>query len=115
MMKKIKEHPFFWSSVASLMIVFAINADTGATLLLVYFFVGMFWLLGKAIKAAKQKRSKKAPPPKTARPVTQAIKSELDELRDAFMYQKELGNVAYYYADVGVYIPDANKLNGLRG
>lgn len=60
-MRKIKEHPVFWGAIASLIIVFAINPDTGATLMLVYFFVGMFWLLGKAIKAAMHKCKNKTP------------------------------------------------------
>ena len=114
-MKNIKKHPVLWSFIASLIIVFIINPDTGATLMLVYFFIGMFWLLGKAIKATKQKRSKKAPPLQTARPVVQQSqtirKSELDVQRDAFMYQKESGNIAYFYTDVGVYVPDVNRLN----
>lgn len=65
MIKKIKEHPFFWSAVFSILIVFLINADTGTTLLLVYFFVGMFWLLGKAIKVAMQKVTSKTAAAKT--------------------------------------------------
>lgn len=60
-MKKIKEHPIFWGAIASLIIVFAINPDTGATLMLVYFVIGMLWLLGKAIKAAIKKYTPKAP------------------------------------------------------
>ena len=114
-MKKIREHPFFWSFFASLLIVFAINADTGATLMLVYFFMGMLWLLGKAFKSAVQKCKRKAHPKKAARPVAQksqtVSKSELDMQRDAFMYQKESGKVEYLYTDVGVYVPDVNMLN----
>lgn len=114
-MEKIKQHPFFWSLLFSLIVVFIINSETGASLLLVYFFVGLFWLLAASIKAAKQKRSKKTPPSQTAHPVANqgytTIENKLVHQRAVFSHQIDLGNVAYFYNDVGVFVPDINKLN----
>ena len=105
-MKNIKKHPVLWSFIASLIIVFIINPDTGATLMLVDFFIGMFWILGKAIKAAIQKYSKKVPETPVA-PARQSTSITLPPPPDRINGCA----LSYKYQNIFVYTEDRSIFN----
>lgn len=97
--------------IVAMVVVFfiacAIDSNFGATLLLIYFFAGMFWLLVKACKAAKQKYSKKGHTMKastSAQATRQSVPRQPTELWDDYAGD----DAAYSYQNVGVFVPDTS-------
>lgn len=91
--------------VAVFFVACAINESFGAALLFIYFFAGMFWLLFKACKAAKQKYCKKG---HTVHAGTsaQAPRRSAPQQSPALWEEYAGDDAAYSYKEVGVFVPD---------
>lgn len=92
--------------VAAPFLASAINETFGGLVCIVCLTVGILWY-----KRTHKDRKKSTPARNSSQAGTQeAAASPLDAQRQAFFHQQGTGKIAYFYTDVGVYVPDLNGL-----